>query len=264
MKVDNIESLLESANREIKTDRRKSFLCFIGFMVGLISLLIYVNSKARAHSPIEFYMAMVAMGLLGPLYVFGVQPSKSFQNTATMLAKCDDVRAIPALSLAAVQGSPSLQNAAKSGLIRLLKKVREQDRPLFTQAVLDTQLDLFHRAENLTIALLSAYTYVGGPPELGLAREIIEGKHTPELKEAAEQCAAGILLRFDQDQDSGMLLRTTVESIDDGLLRPTKFENDDEEVQLPEAQKSVVPAKATKTTYRAEDIRQEERGRIWR
>lgn len=224
MHGDDLETLLETAAKEINARRRKllmlsTFGSIYIVLVGSVALLAVI-----LHHSSTLFSFIGCVASIPAMLISAFALSNRFSQTARKLAECDDVRAIPALLEAAVLGTISLRKTAQNSLIRLLYTVTEQDKSIFTADVLTAQRRLFNRSRKLQLALLYSYAYVGGSDELSLANGLLRRAYgnDEELHAAAERCATAIRTRISLANEQDMLLRVPTTGDALNLLHTTE------------------------------------------
>jgi hypothetical protein len=224
MHEDDLETLLETAAKEIKARRRKLLmLSTLGsiyiVLVGSVALLAVI-----LHHSSTLFSFIGCVASIPAMLISAFALSNRFSQTARKLAECDDVRAIPALLWAAMFGTVPLRMTVQNSLIRLLYTVTEKDKSIFTADVLTTQRRLFNRSRDLKLALLHAYAYVGGSDELSLANGLLRRAYgkDEEMHAAAERCATAIRTRISQANQQDMLLRVPTTGDALNLLHTTE------------------------------------------
>ncbi len=215
-----LENLLERANSETDSRRRRVSRAVVNTVAAFFAAYAIIVSAAAYFHDWRLMVFTSGLSAIPVSIALGSRLSIPFMQVIRELAACDDTRAIPALSEAALHGRGALQDTAAKALVRLLLKVTEADSSIFTPEVTIAQRRLVHRSRDLKLALLSAYTHVGRVSELTLANRIVHqanGKDE-ELFAAAARCVAAIQQRTDDLKTRDMLLRTSATPAAGNLL----------------------------------------------
>lgn len=152
--------------------------------------------------------------------------SPQFRSLATAMSTLDDVRSVGWLVDAMTSQDKQLQASAESALVRLLPKLTAADRNLLDDEQrrrLDKQLQK-SRSRDFAVAILEAYEKVGDSQSLGAIGHFAEGHGAspfdPHVRRVAMRAEDAIRVRAETERQARTLLRATVDTGEDVLLRP--------------------------------------------